>query len=222
MLTELSIRNIVLIDRLDLAFSRGLSVLTGETGAGKSILLDALGLALGNRLETRLLRPGCDRGSVTATFQLSEDHPVLALLDESDIPVDTSLVLRRVLTEDGRSRAFLNDQSVSINLLRRIGGQLVEIQGQFEERGLLNPLTHRGLLDAYGRHESLKSDTGAAYEGWQETITERTRAEADADRARRDEDYLRHALSPFSTASAFCSRLRVPASCSSSPSAGAS
>ena len=130
MLTGLSIRNIVLIDGLDLSFSKGLSVLTGETGAGKSILLDSLGLALGARAEPRLLRPGADRGSVTATFEVTGTHPAIALLEEHGLMVDQTVILRRVIGADGRTRAFVNDESVSVNLLHRIGESLVEIQGQ--------------------------------------------------------------------------------------------
>ncbi|MEM9682843.1 MAG: DNA repair protein RecN [Pseudomonadota bacterium] len=194
MLTGLSIRNIVLIDRLDLSFSGGLSVLTGETGAGKSILLDSLGLALGARAEGRLLRPGADRGSVTATFDVAPDHPAMALLEEHALLVDRTVILRRVIGSDGRTRAFVNDESVSINLLHRIGESLVEIQGQFDERGLMNPTNHRDLLDRFGRTDAAREETREAYERWRDTQAALQRMAEDADAARRDEEYLRNAL----------------------------
>ena len=194
MLTGLSIRNIVLIERLDLSFSNGLSVLTGETGAGKSILLDSLGLALGGRVESGLLRPGADRGSVTATFELSGGHPAAALLEEHGLMADQTVILRRVIGGDGRTRAFVNDESVSVNLLHRIGESLVEIQGQFDERGLMNPTNHRDILDAFGDLPAARAETRAAYEAWRDAIAERLRSAEDAANARRDEEYLRHAL----------------------------
>jgi DNA repair protein RecN (Recombination protein N) len=199
MLTGLSIRNIVLIDRLDLSFSKGLSVLTGETGAGKSILLDSLGLALGARAEPRLLRPGADRGSVTAAFEVSDGHPAAALLEEHGLMIDQTVILRRVISPDGRTRAFVNDESVSVNLLHRIGESLVEIQGQFDERGLMNPTNHREILDAFGNLSIAKADTRAAYEAWRDAIAERLKSAEDAASARRDEEYLRHALDELET-----------------------
>jgi DNA repair protein RecN (Recombination protein N) len=194
MLTRLSIRDIVLIDRLDLSFSKGLSVLTGETGAGKSILLDSLGLALGGRSETGLVRAGAERGSVTATFQISPDHPANALLDEHGLLVDETVILRRVVGAEGRTRAFVNDESVSVNLLRRVGESLVEIQGQFAERGLMNPANHRDLLDDFADSDAARADTQRAYDAWRETIAERQRVAAEAETARRDEEYLRASL----------------------------
>src|SRR5450756_1743078 len=129
MLTALSIRDVVLIDRLDLSFGPGLTVLTGETGAGKSILLDSLGLALGVRAESGLVRAGCDQASVAASFTLSVDHPVHALLADQGLEAEDEIVLRRLLTKGGRSRAFVNDQPAGVALLRRIGALLVEVQG---------------------------------------------------------------------------------------------
>ena len=199
MLTGLSIRDIVLIDRLDLAFSDGLSVLTGETGAGKSILLDALGLAMGGRSDGRLLRHGSARGSVTATFQLPVDHPAAQILAEHDIEFDGSLLLRRVLTSDGRTRAFINDEPVSVNLLRRLGGMLVEIQGQFAERGLMNSEIQREILDAFGGLRDQAETVRSAFLDWRAKRTARETAESDAARAKQDEDYLRHALEELDT-----------------------
>ena len=201
MLAGLSIRNIVLIEGLDLSFSTGLSVLTGETGAGKSILLDSLGLALGARAEPRLLRTGADRGSVTATFEVPLGHPAVALLEEHGLMADQTVILRRVIGADGRTRAFINDESVSVTLLHRIGESLVEIQGQFDERGLMNPTNHRDILDEFGRHSGAKAETRAAYEAWQDAIAARARSAEEAANAQRDEDYLRNALEELETLS---------------------
>ncbi len=199
MLTGLSIHDIVLIDRLDLAFSSGLSVLTGETGAGKSILLDALGLAMGGRTDGRLLRHGSARGSVTATFQLPTDHPILQILAEHDIDFDGALLLRRVLSSDGRTRAFVNDEPVSVNLLRRLGGMLVEIQGQFAERGLMNSEIQRDILDSFGGLRDQANAVRTAFRNWHAKRTARETAESDAQRAKQDEEYLRHALDELDT-----------------------
>lgn len=195
MLTALSIRNIVLIDRLDVAFAEGLSVLTGETGAGKSILLDSLGMALGARSEGRMLRAGVERGSVTATFQVPEGHPLVDLLRKQDLPADSTIMLRRVLSDDGRTRAYVNDEAISIGLLRQLGDSLIEIQGQFDERGLLDRGTHRALLDIYGKHAKKKSDLATAFNAWRAAEERRRDAEADAAQSREDEEYLRHSLS---------------------------
>jgi DNA repair protein RecN (Recombination protein N) len=194
MLLGLTIRDVVLIDRLDLAFHAGLCVLTGETGAGKSILLDALGLALGMRAESGLVRPGADQAVVTAEFALAQDHPALALLAETGIAVDGArLVLRRVVNADGRSRAFIDDQPASVGLLRQLGETLVEIQGQFEQQGLLDPATHRQALDAYGGYRAETAALAEAWRRWRAIAAERAEAEAQLARARADEDYLRHA-----------------------------
>ncbi len=150
MLTELSIRDVVTVDRLDIAFAGGLCVLTGETGAGKSIVLDALGLALGGRADAALIRKGADKLSVSAAFALPRKHPAFAMLAEQDLAADDdSIVLRRTLSADGRSKAFVNDQPVTVSLLRNLGAQLVEVHGQFEAHGLLDPSTHMAALDAY-------------------------------------------------------------------------
>jgi len=192
MLTALSIRDIVLIDRLDLAFTDGLTVLTGETGAGKSILLDALGLALGGRADARLVRPGCEQGGVSASFELAPDHPAVSLLHEHDLVPDETLTLRRVVRADGRTRAYVNDEPVSVNLLRRLGDALLEIQGQFDERGLLNAATHRGLLDAFGGLEPMAARVRDAHGAWRAAAAERAATETDAERAGRDAAFLRH------------------------------
>src|SRR5690606_13571962 len=167
MLSQLSIRDIVLIERLDLEFAPGLTVLTGETGAGKSILLDALGLALGARADSGLLRHGAEQASVTAAFALPAGHPSQELLKEQELEAEEgTLVLRRVLGADGRSRAFVNDQPASVGLLRSLGDLLVEVQGQFEQRGLLDGASHRGLLDAYAGLQLALDDLRSRYEAW--------------------------------------------------------
>ncbi len=150
MLTELSIRDVVTVDRLDIGFAAGLTVLTGETGTGKSIVLDALGLALGGRADAGLIRKGADKLSVSAAFALPRKHPVLGLLAEQDLAAgDDVIVLRRTLSADGRSKAFINDQPVTVSLLRGLGALLVEVHGQFETHGLLDPATHLDALDAF-------------------------------------------------------------------------
>jgi len=200
MLSRLSIRDVVLIEKLDLDFSQGLSVLTGETGAGKSILLDSLSLALGTRAETRLVRHGAEQAMVTAEFSLPPDHPAFAILSEHGFDLGgEQLLLRRQLGVDGRSRAFINDQSVSVGLLRQIGDEMVEIHGQFDNHRLLNPATHMGLLDAHGGHGGLLADVKAAYKVWREAVTERKRAEDALKAARQDEDFLRHAVDELRT-----------------------
>src|SRR5437588_12645258 len=150
MLSRLSIRDIVLIERLDIDYAAGLSVLTGETGAGKSILLDAFALALGARGDAALVRHGAEQGQVRAAFDLPPAHPARALMGQNDIPVEDELILRRVQFADGRTRAFVNDQPVSAQILKSLGGALVEIHGQHDERALVDAVTHRRLLDAFG------------------------------------------------------------------------
>lgn len=195
MLRRLSIRNVVLIDKLDLDFHDGLSVLTGETGAGKSILLDSLGLALGARADSGLVRHGCDKCSVTATFTLPQGHPVFGLLSEQDIDLDgEELVVRRVVTADGRSRAYVNDQAVSVGLLRDVGDYCVEIQGQFDQHGLLDPTTHRATLDAHGNLGVLALTVRDHWRAWRETQKELNAARARIDKAREEEEWLRHAV----------------------------
>ena len=150
MLARLSIRDVVLIDQLDLEFSPGLTVLTGETGAGKSILLDALALALGARGDGGLVRHGQPQGQVTAVFELPKGHAAHALLEGQDIEIGDELILRRVQLADGRTRAYVNDQSVSAQALRSLARGLVEIHGQHDERALTDAASHRTLVDAYG------------------------------------------------------------------------
>jgi DNA repair protein RecN (Recombination protein N) len=200
MLRALSIRDVVLIERLDLAFAPGLAALTGETGAGKSILLDSLGLALGARSESGLVRKGAQQASVTAAFDLSSRHAAFALLAEQGIDArEGEMVLRRVIGADGRTRAFVNDQPASVGLMKRLGELLVEIHGQFESHTLLDSATHRTVLDAFGGLENEAGAVREAYAAWQEAARLRSQAEAEFLRARAEEEELRHATEELKT-----------------------
>ncbi len=193
MLARLSIRDIVLIDRLDIDFVSGLSVLTGETGAGKSILLDAFALALGARGDATLVRQGAEQGQVTAMFELPAKHPARAL-SLADVAADEPVILRRVQFTDGRTRAFVNDQPVSVQALQALGAALVEIHGQHDARALVDASTHRRLLDAYGR---LEDDAAAVERLWsarREAEEAVARHRAEIERAAREADWLRHAV----------------------------
>lgn len=194
MLTSLGVRDIVLIERLDLSCSIGLGVLTGETGAGKSILLDALGLALGRRADAGLVRSGAAQGVVTAAFDLPAKHPARAILSEQGLDDADELVLRRVLGADGKSRAFVNDQAVSVALLRRLGDTLVEIHGQNDEQGLTDATVHRGLLDEYAGLEAEVAGLRDAYQAMRDAEAALREAEQGAEQARREEDFLRHVV----------------------------
>ncbi len=194
MLRSLSIRNVVLIDRLDLGFDGGLSVLTGETGSGKSILLDALCLAIGVRADSDLVRNNTDQSAVTAEFELANGDEVNSLLSEQGIEGASNLVLRRVLSADGRSRAFVNDQPVSVGLLKQIGEILVEVHGQLETHGLLDPATHRRFVDAYGGLAPELNKTGDSFGKWREAQATYDRARLEVEKAKKDEEYLRHAV----------------------------
>jgi DNA repair protein RecN (Recombination protein N) len=200
MLVELSIRDVVLIERLDLKFAAGrkngaLAALTGETGAGKSILLDALGLALGSRGDSGLVRHGAAQSTVSAAFEVTGKHPALALLQEQGLDSgDGVLVLRRVLGSDGRGRAFINDQPVSVGLLRQIGDLLVEVQGQFEQHGLLNPARHREVLDEFAGLDEPAQKLAAHYQAWRQAEAAHDKAQQSLNAARAEQDYLRHAV----------------------------
>ena len=196
MLVGLSIRDVLLIDKLDLAFQPGLTVLTGETGAGKSILLDSLGLALGARSEGGLVRPGAQGLSVTAEFELPAGHPARDILIENDMSPADTLLLRRAVGVDGRSRAFVDDQPVSVGLLRRLGDALVEIHGQFANIGLLDPSTHLEVLDRFGGVDL--AVLRAAWRAWRDSVTARQAAEAAFARAQGQQDFLRHAVDELS------------------------
>ena len=191
MLVQLSIRDIVLIERLDIEFSNGLSVLTGETGAGKSILLDSLALALGGRGEGGLVRNTVDEGSVTAVFEPQDGHPIHKILSQNGISADDGLILRRVQKKNGKTRAFINDAPVSVGLMKQIGSQLVEIHGQHDDRAMLDAATHRNLLDAHGGLEAQVALTGNAWRAWKEAEGKLDQLKAEVEEAQREADYLR-------------------------------
>jgi len=194
MLSRLSIRDIVLIDRLDIDFADGLAVLTGETGAGKSILLDAFALALGGRGDQTLVRQGLEQGQVTAVFDVDRKHPARAILAADDIPAEDELILRRVQLADGRTRAFINDQPVSVQVLKQVGSALVEIHGQHDERALVDAGTHRRLLDAFGGLEEQAAKLEALWEARREAQVATDAHRAEVERAKREGDWLRHAV----------------------------
>ena len=199
MLTALSIRDVVLIERLDLSFAAGLTVLTGETGAGKSILLDSLGLALGARSDSGLVRRGAEQASVTASFAPPTGHPALDLLAEQGVALGDEIVLRRVVSKDGRSRATINDQPVGLALLRRAGALLVEVQGQGEQMGLADPSGHAALLDAYGVPTPVRAAIGVAWSAWRHAANTLLAARTAIAEAQREEDWLRHSADELST-----------------------
>ena len=199
MLTALSIRDVVLIERLDLAFDQGLTVLTGETGAGKSILLDSLGLALGARAEAGLVRASAEQASVTACFSPPDCHALAEMLELHGLAADDEIVLRRVVMRDGRSRAFVNDHPVGVGLLRRVGALLVEVQGQHEQMSLADAASHTGLLDAFGVAPALRIAVSEAWHAWREALRRLEHARAAIAAAERDEEWLRHAVEELAT-----------------------
>lgn len=194
MLRALEIRNLLLIDRLDLLFQPGLNVLTGETGAGKSILLDSLGFVLGWRGRADLVRQGAPQGEVTAVFDLPADHPAQGVLAEAGLPAGDELILRRVTTPEGRKTGWVNDRRVSGEVLRALSARLVELHGQHDDRGLLNPRGHRMLLDAYADHAPLLAATRAAWSAVQKTRARLEEARAHLAEIAREEEFLRHAV----------------------------
>ncbi len=196
MLQHLSIRNVVLIEALELELSPGMTVLTGETGAGKSILLDALGLALGARGDAALVRAGAERASVSATFELPADHPVFALLAEEDIEVEEPgrLLLRRVQRPDGGTRAWIEGQPVPVSLLRRVGQMLVEIHGQHEARALMDASRHLPLLDAYAGLEMQKREVAARWRAWREAQKVLDALREELAQAEREREWLEHVV----------------------------
>jgi DNA repair protein RecN (Recombination protein N) len=194
MLSRLSIRDIVLIERLDIDFAPGLSVLTGETGAGKSILLDSLSLALGARGDASLVRNGATQGQVTAVFDVPSNHPARAILADNAIDDDGDVILRRIQTADGRTRVFVNDQAASVALMREIGRTLVEIHGQHDERALVDASAHRELLDSFGGHLGTTRECAAAWSTWREAEQALSRHRARVEAAAREADFLRAAV----------------------------
>lgn len=194
MLRGLDIRDMLIIDRLELEFQPGLNVLTGETGAGKSILLDSLGFVLGWRGRAELVRAGAEQGEVTAVFDLPDGHPAEALLAEFGIEHEGELILRRVNTTDGRKTAWVNDRRVSGEVLRQLSDTLVELHGQHDDRGLLNPRGHRQLLDAFAANDALIAKTGEAWRALSKARKALVEAEAKVAEVRAEEDFLRHAV----------------------------
>ncbi len=198
MLNALSIRDVVLIEKLDLHFRSGLTTLTGETGAGKSILLDSLGLALGARADIGLIRASAAQAVVSAVFSVAPDHPALALLREQGLDGGEEIVLRRILGRDGRSRALVNDQAVGVALLKKLGGLLIEVQGQHEQVGLADPANHLLLLDAFGVPLSARELADARFRAWKESAARLQAAERQIAEAARDEELLRFSVEELS------------------------
>ena len=201
MLAQLSIRDIVLIERLDLAFEAGLSVLTGETGAGKSILLDSLSLALGGRGDGSLVRHGIDRGQVTAVFDVPAVHAARSLLRDNGIDDDGDLIFRRQQSADGRTKAYVNDQPVSVQLMRQVGQMLVEIHGQHDDRALVDTDAHRQLLDAFGGLAEAADTVGTLFHAWREADRMLRRHREKVEAAAREADYLRSSVEELETLS---------------------
>jgi len=193
MLNRITVKNIVLIDKLVLDFNNGLCALTGETGAGKSILLDSMSLSLGMRADTKLIRHGTDNASVTAEFSVRPNHPAYQILEEQGMTFeDEPLILRRCLTSDGRSRAFINDQAVSISLLKKIGAQLVEIHGQFDTSSLLDAKHHGEILDKFGHLQNDVTALKSLYHAWHDAREKFQIAQDTIAQDKADEEYLRH------------------------------
>lgn len=201
MLVQLSIRDIVLIERLDLAFETGLSVLTGETGAGKSILLDSLSLALGGRGDGSLVRHGEDKGQVTAVFDVGTSHAARTLLKGNGVDDDGDLIFRRVQSADGRTRAYINDQPVSVQLMRQVGQLLVEIHGQHDDRALIDTNAHRMLLDAFAGLTDEAVNLGESYRRWRDAERSFKTHKAKVEAAAREADYLRASVEELETLS---------------------
>ena len=194
MLRGLDIRDMLIIDHLSLEFSSGLNVLTGETGAGKSILLDSLGFVLGWRGRADLVRSGQDQGEVSAWFDLGPSHPARAVLQEAGIPIEDELILRRVNNRDGRKTAWINDRRVSGEVLRAVSEHLVELHGQHDDRGLLDPKGHRDLLDTFGGHDDMLTTVSAAYRALRAAEKDLRTAESAQEELRAEEEFLRHAV----------------------------
>ncbi len=198
MLRHIDISDMLIIDRLELSFQPGLNVLTGETGAGKSILLDSLGFVLGWRGRAELVRAGAEQGEVTATFDVPNDHPGRAVLDEAGIEVeDGEVILRRINTREGRKTAWINDRRVSGEVLRSLSDTLVELHGQHDDRGLLNPRGHRQMLDAFAQLGPHLEKSRVAWRALADARKALGLAEARVAKVRAEEDYLRHAVAEF-------------------------
>ena len=198
MLKSLSIRNVVLIDKLDLDFQNGFSVLSGETGAGKSILLDSVELLLGKRAEVGMIRSGCDKLSVCGSFEITDKKGELAALcAEYDLDFEHEIIIKRTLNQDGKGKIFFNDQPITQKLLKEIGSYLVEIHGQFDNQGLLNPATHLSVLDGYGAYPEKITVLKTAFAAYKKAKDNRVNAEAKIAQSKADEDNLRHWVDEF-------------------------
>jgi DNA repair protein RecN (Recombination protein N) len=191
-LNQLDISNIVLIDQVSLSFERGLCVLTGETGAGKSIMLDALGLVLGNRSDSGLIRREQAQAQVSAVFDITANEEAKKEMEVLGLEVGDELIIRRTLTADGKGKCFINDQAVSVAALKQLAPTLVEIHGQHDQRGLFDTANHRRLVDEYGQHQSLLQEVAVCYEAWQSAEHALADAKAAIEKARKEEEYLRH------------------------------
>jgi len=198
MLKSLSIRNVVLIDKLDLEWQNGFTVLSGETGAGKSILLDALGLLLGQRAEVGMIRQGCEKLTVCGVFEIADKNGDLQkICREHDLDFAGEIMIARSLSQDGRSKIFFNDQPITQKLLKELAIDLVEVHGQFDNQGLLNPATHRGVLDSYGNYQSELREMQRAFATYKKAAAVRLEAEKDLESAKREEENLRHWVDEF-------------------------
>jgi DNA repair protein RecN (Recombination protein N) len=193
MLTHLNIRDFLLIDSLEIPFGEGLNILTGETGAGKSLLLDALGLACGERADPAAIRQGAKQARITAVFEMPEDHPVWEKLRHHGVVPDDVLVLNRVLDASGKSRAFINDQPVTAGLLKTVGNELVLVSGQFAAQDLLSPEAHRQALDTFGSEPLLRLQTATAWEQWQDAASTAAALQLEMRMVQRDQEYWQHA-----------------------------
>lgn len=198
MLASLSIRDIVLIEKLDLSVSDGLTALTGETGAGKSILLDAVSLALGGRGDGALVRHGASKGQVTLAFDLADDHPAHDILAGADLPDDGPLVLRRIQMADGRTRASVNEEQVSVQTLRLLGATLVELHGQHADRAMVDPASHRALLDAFAGLSGAAAGLASLWRLWREAEANAREERARLETAEKEADFIRHAVEELS------------------------
>lgn len=198
MIKSLSIKNVVLIDKLDLEFPKGFVVFSGETGAGKSILLDSLGLVLGKRADVSMIRAGEDKLSVAAVFELDKTNKLLKkICDEYDLEYTDEIIIKRSLSTDGKGKIFFNDQPITQKLLKEIGATLVEIHGQFDNQGLLNPATHREVLDNYGNHKEHLQTLSEKYFAWKKVQKEREILQKNLETAKDEEENLSHWLEEF-------------------------
>ncbi|MEM6811158.1 MAG: DNA repair protein RecN [Pseudomonadota bacterium] len=194
MLTSLTVKNVVLIDHLVMHFKHGFCGLTGETGAGKSILLDSLGLSLGSRANTKLIRQNTDQATVIADFDLNSNHSVFKVLKQNDIQSDGEVILKRTLKSDGKSKAFINDQPVSVSFLKEVGDILVDIHGQFDNQKIFDQSTHVGYLDLFGGYEDCLKEVEKAWLNWQSIKKERISLQNRKDRLKEEQDYLQTSL----------------------------